>query len=121
MILSWTSSAIVDLDEGVLQSLHRTGHVALEDEGERGALALLDPLEQGLQRRPAAAVRLLGRPLAGLALLGDLPGDAVLADGEERVAGTGHRGQTEHQHRTGRTGASGTGLPFSSSMARTRP
>ena len=51
------------------------------------------------------AVRLLRGPLAGLALLGDLAGDPVLADGEERVAGTGHGGQTEHEHRTGRTGA----------------
>src|SRR5207237_10506277 len=38
----------LDLDEGILQSLHRTGDVALEDEGERGPLALLDPVEQVL-------------------------------------------------------------------------
>src|SRR6185369_2224802 len=94
----------IDLDQGVLEGLHRTGDVALEDEGERGALAFLDPLEQVLQGDPAAAVGDLGRPLAGLALLGDLPGDPVLTDDQERVAGAGNGGEAEHLDRTRGTG-----------------
>ncbi len=45
----------------------------------------------------------LRRPFARLSLFGDLPGDAVFGDGEERVAGAGNGGQAEHQDRTGRT------------------
>src|SRR5690606_30372557 len=66
----------VDLDQSVLECLDRTGDVALDDEGERRLLALLDPLEQRLQGGPTTARGLLGGPLPGLALLGDLPGDA---------------------------------------------
>src|SRR5205807_2584452 len=81
-----------DLDQSVFQSLDRTGDIALEDQVERGLLALLDPVEQGLQGHPTATVGDLRGPVAGLPLLGDLPGGAVLAHGEERVAGTGYRG-----------------------------
>jgi hypothetical protein len=40
-----------------------------------------------------------GVALARLPLLGDLPGDAVLADDEEVVTGAGHVGEAEHLHR----------------------
>ena len=96
--------ADVDLDQRVLEGLDRTGHVALEDEVELVALALLHGRHEVSSVRPTAALRLLRGPLAGLALLGDLPGDPVVLDGQEGVAGAGHRGQTEHQHRTRRAG-----------------
>jgi len=93
----------LDLDEGVFEGLDRTGDVALDDEVERGPLALLDPVEQVLQGDPTAAVGDLGGPVAGLSLLGDLPGGAVFAHRQEGVAGTWYGGQTEHLDRTGRT------------------
>ncbi len=46
----------------------------------------------------------IGRALARLALLGDLPGHPVVLDDDEVLAGTGHRGQTEHHRRTRRVG-----------------
>src|ERR687892_1365257 len=67
----------VDLEQGVLESLDGAGDVALDDEVERLDLALLQPV---LQRDP----------LAGL--------------GEGRIAGAGDTGQTEDEHRTGRSG-----------------
>src|SRR6266536_1781437 len=93
----------VDLDEGVLQSLHRTGHVALEDEGQRGLLALLHLLEQRLQRRPATRGRHLRRAAASLPLLGDLADRAVVVGREEVVPRTRDGRETQHQHRPGRT------------------
>src|SRR2546430_8493290 len=84
----------LDLDEGVFEGLDRTGTVALEDQVERGLLAPLDPVEQALQGHPTAAVGDLGGPVAGLPLLGDLPGGTVLAHCEERVAGTRYGGPT---------------------------
>src|SRR4051794_7598196 len=110
----------VDLDEGVLQSLHRTGHVALDDEGQRGLLAFLHLLEQRLQRRPATRGRHLRRPAAGLPLLGDLADRPVVVGREEVVPapGTAVRPSTC----TGRDGpAVATGSWVSLSMARTRP
>src|SRR6266508_3651830 len=89
-----------DLDQGVFESLHRTGDVALEDEGEGGLFPFLHLLEERLQGDPAGTVGHLGRTPASLPLLGDLPGGAVVVGGEERVAGAGHRGQTEHHDRT---------------------
>src|SRR5690349_14073545 len=68
----------VDLDEGVLQSFHRTGYVALDDEGQRSLLALLHLLEQLFQRDPATAGGHLGRAAARLPLLGDLADRTVV-------------------------------------------
>src|SRR5437763_4634862 len=92
----------LDLDESVFERLHRTGDIALEDEGERGPLAFLDAVQQVFQGHPTTTVGDLGSPVPGLALLGDLPGGAVLAYGEERVAGPGYRGQAEHLDGAGR-------------------
>ena len=51
---------------------------------------------------PARPARRCARGRA--AGLGDLPGDPVLVDDEEGVAGAGHRGEAEHLHRTRRVG-----------------
>src|SRR6266545_1888848 len=93
--------ADVDLGQRVLQGLHRTGHVALEDQQQLGGLALLHRGHHLGERAPAALGE-LRVALARLTLLGDLPGDPVVGDGQEVVARTRNRGQAEHQHRTRR-------------------
>ncbi len=95
--------ADLDLEQRVLEGLDRTRHVALEDERELRLLALLELLEDRLQRRPATADRELRVALPGLPLVGDLPCHAVLGDDEEVVAGTGHGGEAQHLDRPGRT------------------
>jgi hypothetical protein len=97
--------AHLDLEQRVLHGLDRAGHVALEDEVELGVLALLEALEQRLEGRAAAGLGQRGVALARLPLLGDLPRDAVLADDEEVVTGTGHVGEAQHLH-----GLAGAGL-----------
>src|SRR4051795_7646778 len=94
----------LDLEQRVLESLDRTRAVALEHQGERGLLALLELLHERLESRLGTRVGEARRATAGLPLLGDLPDGAVVLAGEERVARAGHRGETEHQHRPRREG-----------------
>src|SRR5262249_12430492 len=94
----------LDLQQRVLQGLHRPGAVTLDDQVELLDLAFAEHPVQVLQADPAAALRQLGVALAGLPAAGDLPGHPVLLDDQERVAGAGHRGEPEHQHRAGRPG-----------------
>src|SRR4051794_12309679 len=94
--------ADVQLGEGVLEGLDRTGHVALEDQVEGLHLALLEGLGEVLQADPLAALRQRGRTLHGLTLLGDLPSRAVVRRHDERVTGPRHRRQAEDEHRTRR-------------------
>ena len=94
--------ADVELEQRVLQGLHRAGHVALDDQQQFLALAGLQHRLQVLERDPAAALRELGGPLAGLAALGDLPGHPVVGDDEEVVARLRHRGEAEDLHRARR-------------------
>ncbi|NIY68662.1 xyloglucanase [Streptomyces malaysiensis] len=96
--------ADVELEQRGLESLHRTGRVALDDEVELLDLTGLEHLVQVLQGDPAGALGERRVPLAGGALLGDLAGGAVLVDDEEVVARAGHVGQTEHQDRGRRAG-----------------
>ena len=65
-------------------------------------LALLEGLEDVLEGAATALLRQLSVALARGTTLGDLPGDAVLGDDEEVVAGTGDGGQAEHHDGTGR-------------------
>src|SRR5690606_4199912 len=97
-------AARVDLEQRLLQGLHGTGHVALDEQGELGALPLLQGLLPVLHGDPARRLRLLGEALARLALVGDLAGDPVVLDDQEVVAGAGHVGQAQHLHRPGRLG-----------------
>src|SRR4051794_31218411 len=96
--------ADVDLGERVLERLDRAGHVALEDEVELLALPLLHGGHEVLERTTDAALGLHGRPLARLALLGDLTGHPVVLDHDEVLTRAGNRGQTEHHRRTRRVG-----------------
>ncbi len=93
--------AHVDLEQGILESLHRTGDVALENEVERLHLALG---QETLQRDPLARLGQCRVALHRLAFLGDLSSRAIVVGDQELVTGAGHGGQTEHQHRTRRSG-----------------
>src|SRR6478736_4802787 len=96
--------ADVDLRQRVLEGLDRTGHVALEDEVELLALALLHGGHEVLERTTHAALRLQGGTLPRLPLLGDLARHPVVLDHEEVLTGAGDGRQTEHHRRTCRGG-----------------
>ena len=89
----------LDLHEGALERLHRTGGVALDHDVEHVDLGLGELLLELLERNHLAALRELGRTFRGLALLGDLACRAVIRSHEEQVACGGHRGEAEHLHR----------------------
>src|SRR3954453_12423107 len=94
--------AHLDLHQRLFERLDGARVVALDDQVE---LAVL--LERGvevLQADPLAHRRVLRVADAGLAAVGDLPGDAVLLDDEEGVTGTRHRGETHDLHGAGRQG-----------------
>src|SRR3954452_10674056 len=94
--------AHLDLHEGLLERLHGARVVALDDQVE--LTGLLQRGVEVLQADPLAHRRVLRVADAGLAPVGDLPGDAVLLDHEEGVAGTRHRGETHDLHGAGRQG-----------------
>src|SRR4051812_6918470 len=94
--------AHLDLHEGLLERLHGARVVPLDDQVELTGL-----LERGvevLQADPLAHRRVLRVADAGLAPVGDLPGDAVLVDDQERVTGAGDRGEAHDLHGAGRQG-----------------
>ena len=82
------------------QRLERALHVGLDDDVEGGRLAALDLLEDVLEATAAghdarvAATGSLAVP--ALAGLGDRLGRLLLAGDDERVAGLGDVGETEH-------------------------
>lgn len=78
--------ADVELEQRGLESLHRTGRVALDDEVEFLHQTGLERLVQVLQGEPDSAPGEVGVALTRRALLGDLAGRAVLVDDEEVVA-----------------------------------
>src|SRR5215467_673111 len=94
--------AHVDLEQRVLQGLHRPGHVTLDDEQQFLPLARLERRLQVFQGDPGPALRELGSALPRLAPLGDLPRDPFVVHDEEVVAGVGHLVEPEHLHRAGR-------------------
>jgi len=94
----------IEFEQCILEGLDRTGHVALDDQVEHSALALLQTLQQVFQGPPTTPGRQLGVALARLPGVGDLPGDAVLLHHQERVAGVGNGRETEHLHRPRRHG-----------------
>src|SRR3954447_20873692 len=96
--------ADVDLRQGVLESLDRAGHIALEDEVELLARTLLHGGHEVLERTTHAALGLHGRPLARLALLGDLTRHPVVLDHDERLTRTRDRGETEDHRGARRVG-----------------
>src|SRR4051812_39580232 len=95
---------VVDLDlhQRLFERLDGARVVALDDQVELTGL-----LERGvevLEADPFAHGGVLRVADAGLAAVGDLPGHPVLLDDQERVAGTGHRGETHDLHGAGRQG-----------------
>src|SRR5699024_1675751 len=94
----------VDLEQRLLERLDRTGGVPLDEEEQLGALALLEVILPGVEGDPTGRLRLERETLTRLSLLGDLPRHPVVLDDQEVVTGTGHVGQTQHLHRTGRLG-----------------
>src|SRR3954451_476271 len=94
--------AHLDLHQGLLERLHGARVVALDDQVE--LTGLLQRRVEVLQADPLAHRRVLRVPDTGLAPVGDLPGDAVLVDDQERVTGAGHRGEAHDLHGAGRQG-----------------
>src|SRR5499427_6439764 len=91
--------AHVDLEQRVLQGLHRPGHVTLDDEQQFLPFTRLERRLQIFQGDPGPALRELRAALPHLAPLGDLPGDPVVGDNEEVVARVRHGGEPEHLDR----------------------
>ncbi|CAD5987479.1 protein of unknown function [Streptomyces sp. KY75] len=87
----------VELEQRGLESLHRTGRVALDDEVELLDQTGLERLVQVLQGEPDTLAGEVGVALTGGTLLGDLTGRTVLVDDQEVVAGARDVGETEDQ------------------------
>src|SRR3954467_12305432 len=94
--------AHLDLHQRLFERLDGARVVALDDQVELTGL-----LERGvevLQADPLPHGRVLRVADAGLATVGDLPGDAVLLDHQEGVTGTRHGGQADDLDRARRQG-----------------
>src|SRR6476660_2264208 len=85
----------VDLQQRVLERLHRAGHIALDDQVELLHLAGGESPVEVIQRDPPASRGQLCIALTGLAPVGDLPRDPVFVADQERVARAGYRGQAQ--------------------------
>src|SRR3712207_5977034 len=94
--------AHLDLHQRLFERLDGARVVALDDQVE--LTGLLERRVEVLQADPLAHRGVLRVADAGLAAVGDLPGDAVLLDHEEGVTGAGHRGEADDLHRPGRQG-----------------
>src|SRR3954463_15753791 len=92
--------AHLDLHQRLFERLDGARVVALDDQVE--LTALLERRVEVLQADPLAHRRVLRVADTGLAAVGDLPGDAVLLDHEEGVAGPRHRGEAHDLHGAGR-------------------
>src|SRR3954453_15610092 len=91
-----------DLHQGLFERLHGARVVPLDDQVELTVLP--ERRVEVLQADPLAHGCVLRVADAGLAAVGDLPGDAVLLDDEEGVTGTRHRGEADDLHGAGRQG-----------------
>src|SRR5829696_3508599 len=94
--------AHLDLHQRLFERLDGARVVALDDQVELAVL--LERGVQVLEADPLPHRRVLRVADAGLATVGDLPGDAVLVDDEEGVTGPRHGGQPHDLHRAGRQG-----------------
>src|SRR4051812_8848795 len=94
--------AHLDLHQRVLERLDGARVVTLDDQVELAVL--LQRRVEVLQADPLAHGGVLRVADAGLAPVGDLPGDAVLLDDQEGVTGTRHGRETHDLHRAGRQG-----------------
>src|SRR3954464_9422557 len=91
---------VVDLDlhQRLFERLDGARVVALDDQVE--LTGLLERRVEVLQADPLPHGRVLRVADAGLTTVGDLPGDAVLLNDEERVTRTRHGGQADDLDRT---------------------
>src|SRR3954463_8640810 len=92
--------AHLDLHQRLFERLDGARVVALDDQVE--LTALLERRVEVLQADPLPHRRVLRVADTGLAAVGDLPGDAVLLDHEEGVAGARNRGEAHDLHGAGR-------------------
>src|SRR3954464_10755016 len=90
--------AHLDLHQRLFERLDGARFVALDDQVE--LTGLLEGRVEVLQADPLPHGRVLRVADAGLTTVGDLPGDAVLLDDEERVTRTRHGGQADDLDRT---------------------
>src|SRR3954449_5087641 len=89
--------AHLDLHQRLFERLHGARVVALDDQVELAVL--LERRVEVLEADPLAHLRVLRVADAGLPAVGDLPGDTVLLDDEERVTGPRHGGEADDLHR----------------------
>ena len=94
----------LDLHQGILERLDRTGRIALDDNIEHVDLGLGELLLEVLEGDDLATLGQLGRTLGGLTLLGNLASGTIIGGDQEEVTGGGHGGQAQHLNRCGRTG-----------------
>src|SRR6476660_4415498 len=95
---------VVDLDlhQRLFERLDGARVVALDDQVE--LTGLLERRVEVLEADPLAHGGVLRVADPGLTTVGDLPGDAVLLDDEERDTGPRHRGEADDLHRPRRQG-----------------
>ena len=94
----------LDLHQGILERLDRTGRIALDDNIEHVDLGLGELLLEVLEGDDLATLGQLGGTLGGLTLLGNLASGTIIGGDQEEVTGGGHGGQAQHLNRCGRTG-----------------
>jgi hypothetical protein len=113
------TSSVESLSSDCGQRFLRTLHVGLDDDGQHLDFARRHVGEHVLQLGGLLLGQLGVAELAGT-VGGDFARTALVGQHHELVARLGHFGQTLDFHRNRRACRLG-GLPFSSSMARTRP
>ena len=94
----------LDLHQGILERLDRTGRIALDDNIEHVDLGLGELLLEVLEGDDLATLGQLGGTFGGLTLLGNLASGTIIGGDQEEVTGGGHGGQAQHLNRCGRTG-----------------
>ncbi len=94
----------LDLHQGILERLDRTGRIALDDNIEHVDLGLGELLLEVLEETTLRRLASWAAPLGGLTLLGNLASGTIIGGDQEEVTGGGHGGQAQHLNRCGRTG-----------------
>ncbi len=92
----------LDLHQGILERLDRTGRIALDDDVEHIDLGLGELLLEVLKGDDLATLGQLSSALGSLTLLSNLAGGTIIGSHQEQVAGGGHGGQAQHLDRRGR-------------------
>ena len=88
----------------LLERLHRTLHVGLDDQVEAELAFALAQLRHDVFHAAAGGLDQARLAALGVALLRHVLGQALVLDHHEVVAGFGHARQAEHLHGDGRAG-----------------